>query len=317
MTGSKKAGTGRSVPAQKLARTSAQAQALMDRVETQLRAALPALDAQSLALHRAMHHAVFPGGKRIRPRLLVLVATCCAANPSELQLAMLGACSVELIHSASLVHDDLPCFDNASTRRGKPSVHAAFGEPLAVLTGDALLVLAFQLLGETPPRLAQRGLKILQRVGSATGGRHGIICGQSLEEGRTPVEWSATDVHRYHTLKTAALFRLSTEAGAIAAGAADVEAWGEVGQNLGLAFQVADDLSDVLGSHAMLGKPTGRDQALGRPNAVAQLGESRARALLVERLDQVRSQVHALTVEPLPLLQMLDEVRALMAPILP
>ncbi len=281
-----------------------------DLLDERLEVILPDIDTPPSALHRAMRHAVFPAGKRIRPRLLLTVSAACAAGEAEAELAMAAACAVELIHSASLVHDDLPCFDDADQRRGRPTVHAVYGEAMAVLVGDALLTRAFEAMAETPPRLARRALRIVRLLGQATGSREGIIGGQSLEE-LAPGGFGADQpdlLDRYHAMKTAALFRLAAEAGATAAGAADASDWAEVGHCLGLAYQLADDLCDIYGDARTVGKPVQRDALLGRPNAVLATGECSTRARLHALLDRVRDKANALAVNPLPLTLLLDEL---------
>jgi geranylgeranyl diphosphate synthase type II len=305
------------------------ASAKPDPLEEYLSSLLPSSDLAPQALHRAMRHAVFPGGKRIRPRLLLTVAAACAADEAETELAMHAACAIELIHSASLVHDDLPCFDDARQRRGLPTVHVLYGEPLAVLAGDALLTRAFELMAETPARLARRALRIVRLLGQATGSREGIIGGQSLEQNDLvapgparpatpegpgerrlpgPLGFAPGILDRYHAMKTAALFRLAAEAGAVAAGATDAPAWGEVGQCLGLAYQLADDLCDTFGSEAAAGKPVRRDLDLGRPNAVVVSGEHSTRARLQSLLDQALARTMELAAEPKPLVGLIEEL---------
>lgn len=213
-------------------------------------------------LAAAVRHAVFPGGARVRPLLCLAVAAACGAPGAP---AVAAASSIELLHCASLVHDDLPCFDNADLRRGVPSVHRAFGEPIAVLAGDALIVLAFEALTEAckdVPQLIPRMVSILAR---AVGMTSGLIAGQAWEsEPSVPVA-------KYHAAKTGALFIASTKAGAASAGA-DPESWHEFGALLGEAFQVADDIRDATSSVAEIGKPVQRDAALGRPSAIGHLG---------------------------------------------
>jgi geranylgeranyl diphosphate synthase type II len=213
-------------------------------------------------LAAAMRYAVFPKGARVRPRLVHSVAFACGEDyPGATEAA--GA-ALELLHCASLVHDDLPCFDAADTRRGRPSVHKAFGEPLAVLSGDALIVLAFQMLAraECPPqRLAALTLTVAQSVGVP----HGIVAGQAWE-----CE-SQIDLAHYHRAKTGALFAAATVAGAQACGA-DGAPWRMVGEKLGEAYQVADDIRDAASDEEELGKPVGQDIAHGRPSAVATYG---------------------------------------------
>jgi geranylgeranyl diphosphate synthase, type II len=220
-------------------------------------------------LASALHYAVFPGGHRIRPQLCLAVAKACGDGDPPASAA--AAAAIELLHCASLVHDDLPCFDDAGTRRGKPSVHAQFGTPLAVLAGDALIVLAFETLARaaSPDRLPL----LIGIVASAVGAPSGIVAGQAWEcEAAVPLV-------DYQRAKTGALFVGSTMAGAAAAGL-EPEPWRKLGEAIGEAYQVADDLRDVLCDAEELGKPIGQDAARYRPNAAAQLGIGGAKARL-------------------------------------
>ena len=176
-----------------------------------------------------------------------------------------AAAAIELLHCASLVHDDLPCFDDAPVRRGKPSVHRAFGEPLAVLAGDALIVLAFETLARHAAACPERLATLLLCVGRSVGMPFGIVAGQAWESE------PRVDLARYHRAKTGALFAAATVAGAASAGA-DCEPWRMVGEKLGEAYQVADDIRDAASDEDEIGKPVGRDLALGRPSAVIELG---------------------------------------------
>jgi geranylgeranyl diphosphate synthase type II len=215
-------------------------------------------------LAAAMRHSVFPKGARIRPRLTLAVAGACGDDRPG--LASAAAAAIELLHCASLVHDDMPCFDDAETRRGKPSVHRAFGVPLAVLAGDALIVLAFQTLARSAPLAPERLGLVLAAVGDGVGVPFGIVAGQAWEcEPKV-------DVSEYQRQKTGALFAAASVAGAAASGHAEPEAWRLLGDRLGEAYQVADDLRDAVEDEASLGKPVGRDAALGRPSAVASFG---------------------------------------------
>jgi geranylgeranyl diphosphate synthase type II len=223
-------------------------------------------------LAEAMRYAVFPRGARIRPRLCLAVALACGDDDPELSDA--AAAAVELLHCASLVHDDLPCFDDAPLRRGKPSVHAAFGEALAVLAGDALIVHAFEArAGRAAP---SRVAPLVMTVAHAVGMPSGIVAGQG---------WEAEDdveLARYHRAKTGALFVGAAMAGAVAAGR-DATPWRVLGERLGEAYQVADDIRDAAGTTAELGKPVGRDAVLGRRSAASELGLHGA----IERLDDL------------------------------
>ena len=211
----------------------------------------------------AIRHAVFPGGARIRPQLCLAVAQACGDDDPGLSEAV--ATAIELLHCASLVHDDLPCFDDAATRRGRASVHFAFGEPLAVLAGDALIVLAFQTVALAGGRSPQRLAPLLQTVARGVGMPFGIVAGQAWEcEPRVRLA-------DYQRAKTGALFTAATVAGAQAAGAVS-EPWRALGDWLGEAYQVADDIRDVAADPALLGKPMGQDLALRRPSAATDLG---------------------------------------------
>lgn len=221
----------------------------------------------------AMRHAVFPAGARIRPRLCFAVAHSCGEVDPRAPTA--AAVAIELLHCASLVHDDLPCFDDADTRRGRPSVHRAFGESLAVLTGDALIVLAFQTLACLPGPPARLG-NMLMSVSAGVGTPWGIVAGQAWE-----CEPSV-DLSHYHRLKTGALFGAATMAGAASAGA-DPAPWRALGEAIGEAFQIADDIRDATSTAEEMGKPAGRDEVLDRPSAVRELGLDGA----VHRLERV------------------------------
>lgn len=214
-------------------------------------------------LSEALSYATAPGGARIRPTICMSVAKACGDDQPE--LANAAAAALEIIHCASLVHDDLPCFDDADIRRGKPSVHRAFSEPLAVLAGDSLIVLAFEILARQSHRAPERATQLILTLAQRTGMPGGICAGQGWES-ETEVDLSA-----YHQAKTGALFIAATQMGAIAAGQ-DAEPWFELGHRIGEAFQVADDLRDALYDAETLGKPAGQDDLHGRPNAVTLLG---------------------------------------------
>jgi len=214
-------------------------------------------------LAAALRHAVFPGGARIRPQLCLSVARACGDDDPGLSDA--AAAAIELLHCASLVHDDLPCFDDAATRRGQASVHAAFGERLAVLAGDGLIVLAFQTLGLAGGRFPARMARLLATIGHGVGMPFGITAGQAWEcEPRVTLG-------DYQRAKTGALFAAATCAGAEAAGQ-DGNTWRALGEWLGEAYQVADDIRDVMADPTVLGKPIGQDIALGRPSSASEHG---------------------------------------------
>lgn len=214
-------------------------------------------------LASALHYAVTPGGARIRPVILTSVAAACGDDAPALTDA--AAAALELIHCASLVHDDLPSFDNADTRRGKPTVHRAYGEPLAVLTGDSLIVMAFEVLAKAAVSHPARAVELMRILAVRTGMPNGICAGQGWESE------DQIDLSAYHRAKTGALFIAATQMGAVAAGQ-EAEPWEELGARIGEAFQVADDLRDALYDEDELGKPVGQDDLHGRPNAVSELG---------------------------------------------
>lgn len=235
-------------------------------------------------LARAVRYAVFPGGARIRPKLALAVAA--ANGDTDPALSAAGAAAIELLHCASLVHDDLPCFDNADLRRGKPSVHVAFGDRLAVLTGDALIVMAFESIGlaaadcQSPERLPD----MVATLGRAVGMPFGISAGQAWEC-EPKIELS-----HYHQAKTGALFVAATSCGAAAAGV-DSMAWRTLGERIGEAYQIADDIRDAVSNPETIGKPVGKDEALGRPSAVRELGLdgaiARLRGLIEDGIDTI------------------------------
>ena len=214
-------------------------------------------------LQAAMQHAVFSGGARIRPQLCMAVATACGDDAPELTNA--AAVALELMHCASLVHDDMPAFDNADVRRGRPTVHKAFSEPLALLAGDGLIVMAYQVLLQSGRQHPERLITLMENLSRGVGLPSGIVAGQAWE-----CE-TAADLAQYQRSKTGALFVSATCAGAIASGRA-CEPWAPLGAFLGEAYQVADDIRDVLGDIASLGKPVGQDTLNDRPSSAQAMG---------------------------------------------
>ncbi len=250
------------------------------RVESALRTALDPMCAPGAPprLAAAVYHSVFPAGLRIRPQLCLRVAMACGEDVPGLADGV--AAAVELMHCASLVHDDLPCFDAALTRRGQPSTHRAFGEPLAVLAGDQLITLAFEVLARSAAPAPLRLVKLVTTIGRGVGMPYGIIAGQGWEsEANIPATL-------YRRAKTGALFEAAAVGGALAAGAEmDAEAWRAFGQRIGEAYQIADDMLDVLSDPVSAGKPVGRDVALGRPNVACDLGLNTSTHLFEQLVD--------------------------------
>jgi farnesyl diphosphate synthase len=247
------------------------------RVESTLAAALPAADAPPRRLHAAMRHATLDGGKRMRPLLVYATGTAFGCDPVALDHA---AAAVELIHAYSLVHDDLPAMDDDALRRGKPTVHVAFDEATAILAGDALQSLAFELLAQAQ-QPADARVAMLQELASAAGAR-GMCGGQALDIDATGQQVAIDQLQRLHALKTGALLRAAVRLGAIAA-AVDAETHGRLDRfadALGLAFQIRDDLLDIEGDSATLGKTAGKDAAQDKATFPALLGIEASRARL-------------------------------------
>lgn len=238
-------------------------------VDAALDRLLPAETTEPVSIHTAMRYSVFAGGKRIRPILCLEAARIFepdtqpdASGKPEASHAMHAACAIEFIHTYSLIHDDLPALDNDDLRRGKPTCHKKFGEATAILAGDGLLTLAFQVIGESSTS-AERTLAILQEISSAAGTVKGMVGGQVADlesEGKRVEPKTLEYIHRS---KTAALIRASVSTGAISAGAgiADVARLRSFGETIGWAFQVTDDILDVEESSAALGKTAGKDIA--------------------------------------------------------
>lgn len=228
-------------------------------------------------LAAAVRHAIFPGGARIRPRLTLAVAAACGDD--EPVVSASAAAAVELLHCASLVHDDMPCFDDAGIRRGKPSVHVAFGEPLALLAGDALIVLAFETAALAAAADAMRAAALSVVLARSVGMPGGIVAGQAWESEPHP------DLAIYQRAKTGALFAGAAMAGAAATGH-PADLWATLGHRLGEAYQAADDIRDVVCTPREIGKPVGRDKALGRPSIVAERGLSGAARHLLALVEE-------------------------------
>ncbi|MFM1908614.1 MAG: hypothetical protein RLZZ591_2291 [Pseudomonadota bacterium] len=232
----------------------------------------------------AMKHAVFSGGARIRPQLCMAVATACGDNAPELTDA--AAAALELMHCASLVHDDMPVFDNADTRRGRPTVHKAFSEPLALLAGDGLIVMAYRVLLQAGAQQPERLIHLMDNMTSGVGLPNGIVAGQAWE-----CETSA-DLGQYQRSKTGALFVSATCAGALSCGC-EPEPWIPLGAYLGEAYQVADDIRDVIVDAATLGKPSGQDALHTRPSSAQALGLDGAIAYFDQLMDQATASIPA------------------------
>jgi len=232
------------------------------------------IDAQAPAgLGQSMRYAVLDGGKRLRPLLVLAAAEAVGAGSTV--AALRAACAIELIHAYSLVHDDMPCMDNDVLRRGKPTVHVQFGQAQALLAGDALQTLAFQLLtpqdGSVPAAVQAQCVGLLAR-GS---GYWGMAGGQAIDLASVGQRLTQEQLRQMHRLKTGALLLCSVQLGAACGGALDTQAQSALarfGQALGLAFQVVDDILDVTADSAVLGKTAGKDAAADKPTYVALMG---------------------------------------------
>ena len=235
-------------------------------------------------LVQAMRYAVLDGGKRLRP-LLVLGA--CEAVQGQSQVALRAACAVELIHAYSLVHDDMPCMDNDVLRRGKPTVHVQFGEASALLAGDALQALAFELLTPEAEDIAPPVQARLCRLLARAAGSAGMAGGQAIDLASVGQPLSEQQLRDMHQRKTGALLRGSVLMGA-ACGPTDAAQWqalSDFGSAIGLAFQVVDDVLDVTADSATLGKTAGKDAQADKPTYVSVLGLERSRRYARELLD--------------------------------
>jgi geranylgeranyl pyrophosphate synthase len=244
----------------------------------------------------AMRYSVFAGGKRLRP-VLALAAADAVAGTAAVDLALPAACAIEMIHTYSLIHDDLPAMDNDTLRRGKPTLHVVYGEGIAILAGDGLHAEAFTLLARDPagddPTLVARKLRVLRLVGDAAGPM-GMVGGQAIDlqaAGQAPthaVTLDADGLREMHARKTGALIRASAVSGAIMAGGSDaaVHAIDAYASDVGLAFQIVDDILDVEGDAASLGKSAGKDAAAAKPTYPSLFGIDRSRQLATACLDR-------------------------------
>jgi farnesyl diphosphate synthase len=268
---------------------------LRPELDAELGRLLPAADAAPARLHAAMRYAVFAGGKRIRPALVVAVGELFDARRSRL---LAGAGAIELVHTYSLIHDDLPAMDDDDLRRGRPTVHRAFDEATAILAGDALLTLGLTTLAAEPPEIAPgRRSAAVALVGSAIG-TGGMIGGQALDldsEAAWPAEPEAT-LERIHVGKTAALLTACLRLGGVYAdaGPAADRILERLGRGLGLLFQIGDDLLDVLGTTAELGKTAGKDARATKLTYPALYGVDATRTRLAQLVAQLRLELAAL-----------------------
>ena len=259
---------------------------------------LPAPPGTPAVVAGAMRYSIEAGGKRLRPVLCLAAADAVAAvagTPGSAALALPAACAIEFIHTYSLIHDDLPAMDDDTLRRGKPTLHVVAGEGMAILAGDGLLTEAFALLAREPqgddPALLARRLRTIGLIAEAAGAA-GMVGGQALDLSMDPgaaatgIDASALDT--MHAKKTGALITAAASAGAIMAGGSDAEvaAIRQCGARFGLAFQIVDDILDVEGASADLGKTAGKDAAAGKPTYPALYGLAESRRMAQACIDE-------------------------------
>ena len=270
----------------------------LDRVEAALQnwVACPQTCPSPAGLGDAMRYAVLDGGKRLRPLLVLAACEAVAGNP---QAALRAACAVELIHAYSLVHDDMPCMDNDVLRRGKPTVHVRFGQAQALLAGDALQALAFELLTPDDSTMPAGMQALLCRMLAKAAGFQGMAGGQAIDLASVGQPISAAQLHEMHKLKTGALLQASVMMG-VACGRPTVSAQralSDYGATLGLAFQVVDDVLDVVADSGTLGKTAGKDAAQDKPTFVSLMGLQASKKYAQELLSQAHSSLRAADLE--------------------
>ena len=264
-------------------------------VDAALERWLPTARTSPPLVAEAMRYSVFAGGKRLRPMLTLAAAE--AIDRSAAGLALPAACAIEMIHTYSLIHDDLPAMDNDTLRRGRPTLHVVYGEGIAILAGDGLHAEAFTLLAESPStdtsEIRERRVRVSRLIGQAAGPA-GMVGGQTIDlqaAGQVPghaMTLDADGLQAMHARKTGALIRASAVSGAIMAGANDaaVDAIDRYATDLGLAFQIVDDVLDVEGSAEQLGKSAGKDASADKPTYPSLFGLERSRALAAECVDR-------------------------------
>lgn len=256
-------------------------------VDSRLKNAMPAESELPSSLHTAMRYSTFAGGKRIRPILLLAAFE---VFGRDISIALPAACAIEMIHTYSLIHDDLPAMDNDDFRRGRPTNHKVYGEAIAILAGDALLTQAFILLSS--PFLAaniprERILAVIHEMAYCAGSR-GMVGGQVVDmESEGKADLDLPTVQYIHTHKTGALIKASVKCGALLGGAGERElaAMVRFGEAIGLAFQITDDILDIVGDSADMGKSAGSDQARGKATYPAVIGVEAARRRTAELLE--------------------------------
>lgn len=259
-----------------------------DAINAALEACLPPEDRFPQVIYRAMRYSVVNGGKRLRP---ILTLSACEAVGGRSERAIPTACAIEFIHAFSLIHDDLPALDNDDLRRGKPTSHRVFGEAMAVLAGDALLTFAFETIsGRATGVPADVLLAVINRVAAATG-TEGMIVGQVVDVESEGKQADLETLRFIHSHKTAALIEASVVCGGMLGGASDarLEALGAYGRSIGLAFQIEDDILDLVGDTGKLGKNAGSDLRKQKVTYPAVFGLEKSRELAREAVEEALS----------------------------
>jgi len=263
-------------------------------VDRALERLVPPAEAWPVTLHRAVRHSLFAGGKRLRPILCLAAAEALGGRTDR---TLEPACGLEMIHTYSLIHDDLPALDNDELRRGVPTCHVVFGEAVAILAGDALLTHGLGVLARYPEEQRSAGAKmrVLNMVVDAIG-TTGMIGGQVADLEAEKMHPTEELVRTIHESKTGRLIRASLRTGAILADAAEesLERLDEYGRLIGLAFQIKDDLLDVEADAGSLGKASGKDAAAGKATFPAVWGVERSRAILAQSIEDAAAKAHAL-----------------------
>jgi geranylgeranyl diphosphate synthase, type II len=261
-------------------------------------------DAPHNILFIAARYSLLASGKRLRPLLVLATAEAFGAVPQKI---LVPACALELVHTYSLIHDDLPCMDDDDLRRGQPTLHKIYNEGHAVLTGDYLLTYAFQALAESPGLTAKQKLRLVHSL-SKSAGPNGLIGGQVVDLASSGQEIDWPILQFMHLNKTSSLIVAALEFGGIIGGAPkkDMALLASIGRNLGLAFQIVDDILDVTGSQEMLGKPIGSDKKNQKTTAVSLLGLEKAQEYAEELFSQTKRDLESLST-PAPKLEYLAQ----------
>jgi geranylgeranyl diphosphate synthase type II len=265
---------------------------------------LPKATVKPATLHKAMRYSLFAGGKRLRPILALAAAEACGGS---IEAALPHACAVECVHTYSLIHDDLPCMDDDDLRRGRPTNHKVFGEGVAVLAGDALLTVAFEILSHATPTRRYDMTALIRELAVAAGSLW-LIAGQVLDLEGEGKPTSPRDLKFIHQSKTAALLTASIRLGAMSANATETKlnALTDFGQSLGLAFQVIDDILDVTQTSEKLGKSAGKDVAAQKATYPAVFGLEKSRAEAQRLTQAARAAVKPFGKDSAPLLALAD-----------